>query len=425
MNSRAEKIFLGALCSGFSICFVLLQPFPAFFQNDDFIHIPLSAKGDFFQRNSFRPVCDLSVITDYILWSKKAFGYHITNLLLHLVGSFLVFKVSCYFIEKYFRNTDGNTVSVLVALLFFVYAMHSEAVFWILGRSGILGLIFSLSFLLAYLKRSQGILPKVKYILLLFIALSTYESSFILLVICVLLLLLEKRQDDKNHLLLVFTSFAVYLACRYIVTKEVLGTYEVSKLQENGFSSIIINYGKLFYRCFIPAYTQGVVVLSLFVVLTLGFLLLLVRNLVLKPVRFLLATFLVSLLPYTLLGIDAHGYEGERYLYLPLFFLCLLMVLLLHLSLRSISMFHYIFLPVLLLHSGSLYISSADFRLAGNVNRLFITSINKLDDVSAIQVHQLPQSHNGALIMRDGLKEAIEFLNGKKVLQIEVVSKKK
>src|SRR5262245_14700523 len=60
------------------------NPFAFYFQNDDFIHIPLSQKGVLLQHNTFRPVCDISIMLDYWLWGKSAWGYHLTNLLLHI-----------------------------------------------------------------------------------------------------------------------------------------------------------------------------------------------------------------------------------------------------------------------------------------------------------------------------------------------------
>src|SRR6266496_660089 len=62
------------------------DPFTLYFQNDDFIHIPLSEQGVLLQRNTFRPVCDISIMLNYWLWGKNAWGYHFINLLLHIVA---------------------------------------------------------------------------------------------------------------------------------------------------------------------------------------------------------------------------------------------------------------------------------------------------------------------------------------------------
>ncbi|MDB5247879.1 MAG: hypothetical protein JWQ40_2273, partial [Segetibacter sp.] len=385
------------------------NPFVLFFQNDDFIHIPLSRQGQLFQRNSFRPVCDLSVMADEYLYGKNAAGYHLTNLLLHLGCCWLVFLVSKKIIEKYFDNLSSKRMAFIVALFFFVYATHGEAVLWILGRSAILGLVFSLLFLLEYVKREETIFSIAKYILLLSLALLSYESSFILPLLCVFFFLIDREKNDRVHLTIVFISFGVYLLARWLVIGEIYGSYEVNNIGGNEFLSVIGNFGKLLMRSFVPAYTQGVIIVIIFSAIAISILVLLVKSPSRKKLVLLAGVFLVSLLPYCTLGIAVHSYEGERFLYFPAFFLCLLMVLTISASFKQPLERQMAFLVILLVHSISLSISASDFRIAGNVNKMMISSFNTIEGIDSLYVHQLPQVQNGALIMRDGFKEAITW----------------
>src|SRR3954447_18209427 len=82
--------------------FYCYNPFALYFQNDDFIHIPLSERGVLLQRNAFRPVCDISIIIDYWLWGKNARGYHFTNLLLHTVACVTLFLFLRFILKTYF-----------------------------------------------------------------------------------------------------------------------------------------------------------------------------------------------------------------------------------------------------------------------------------------------------------------------------------
>ena len=149
---RQRKIIL--ICSAVvvAIAFYCYNPFALYFQNDDFIHIPLSANGELLQRNTFRPVCDLSIMLDYYLWGKNAYGYHLTNLILHIICTILVFLLSRDFYNKY-AHAKGVRFAFITSLIFLLYPMHSEAVFWILGRSAILGCIFFLLSIISFLKR--------------------------------------------------------------------------------------------------------------------------------------------------------------------------------------------------------------------------------------------------------------------------------
>jgi hypothetical protein len=152
------------------------NPFALYFQNDDFTNILLSSKHQLFQRNSFRPICDLSVMLDYTLFGTNAAGYHLMNLLLHIICSVLVFFFSRRMFVLFFTGGDKTAFAILASLLFFMYPMHSESVFWILGRSGTLGAIFALLFLLAFLKEKYTTASIAAFITWYVFALFTYES---------------------------------------------------------------------------------------------------------------------------------------------------------------------------------------------------------------------------------------------------------
>jgi uncharacterized membrane protein len=68
---------------------------------------------------------------DYLIGSTNALGYHITNLLLHILNTILVFAVSCE-LFKLSLNKEYKILALLVAVLFFSYPFHSEAVFGLL-----------------------------------------------------------------------------------------------------------------------------------------------------------------------------------------------------------------------------------------------------------------------------------------------------
>ncbi|HYC29211.1 MAG TPA: hypothetical protein VEB42_10350, partial [Chitinophagaceae bacterium] len=72
-----------------------------FFLNDDFIHVPLAGEGSFFNRSFIRPVSDITLYTDHLLWQKNAAGYHLTNMLLHLASTACVFVLSRRLFNKF------------------------------------------------------------------------------------------------------------------------------------------------------------------------------------------------------------------------------------------------------------------------------------------------------------------------------------
>jgi tetratricopeptide (TPR) repeat protein len=93
----------------------------------------------------YHPVTLLSYAFDHSLWGTRAFGYHLTNVLLHIANTVLVFLT--------FRRLNQTVlVAFVVALLFGIHPMHVESVSWISERKDVLYLFF---FLLAWLSYFQ------------------------------------------------------------------------------------------------------------------------------------------------------------------------------------------------------------------------------------------------------------------------------
>ncbi|HPH24585.1 MAG TPA: hypothetical protein PLW32_11925, partial [Chitinophagaceae bacterium] len=144
----------------FFVCLAILvlyayNPFNLYFLADDFLHVPESVKSLWVQQNSLRPVGNISLHLDYLIGSTNALGYHITNLLLHILNTILVFAVSCE-LFKLSLNKEYKILALLVAVLFFSYPFHSEAVFWVIGRSASLGALFFLAACYCWLKQQQA-----------------------------------------------------------------------------------------------------------------------------------------------------------------------------------------------------------------------------------------------------------------------------
>ena len=88
----------------------LYRPYGLYFLADDFIHIPESINNLWTQRNSLRPIGNISLHIDYLLSNISAKGYHVTNLLLHLINTFLVFLLGRTLLKKY------DIVSLLIGV---------------------------------------------------------------------------------------------------------------------------------------------------------------------------------------------------------------------------------------------------------------------------------------------------------------------
>ncbi len=98
----------------------------------------------------YRPIYKLSLAVDHALWGERAFGYHLTNTLLHVLVAVLVSVVA--------SSLAATPAGALVAgLAFAVHPVHSEAVAWISARNELLCALFMLLSLQGYLSwRARG-----------------------------------------------------------------------------------------------------------------------------------------------------------------------------------------------------------------------------------------------------------------------------
>jgi len=98
--------------------------------------------------NFYRPIQTLSYMFDYSIWGLKPLGYHLGNILIHLLNVGLVF-----FLSK--AISKNNRSSIIAALLFAIHPVHTEAVSYVSGRADLLVSAFLLAGLLLYIKSSH------------------------------------------------------------------------------------------------------------------------------------------------------------------------------------------------------------------------------------------------------------------------------
>ena len=104
------------------------------------------------QESIWHPLTSLSFLLDSQLFGLNPAGYHVTNVLLHIVNSLLLFAVLQFMTAAYWR-------SALVAALFAVHPLHVEPVAWISQRKDVLSACFALLTIwsyAAYVKRSTA-----------------------------------------------------------------------------------------------------------------------------------------------------------------------------------------------------------------------------------------------------------------------------
>lgn len=428
---KNQKVWLYTVCllAVIAGCWVFTSA-ELYFLNDDLVHIPLSKQGKLFQRNSFRPISDLSVTLDYQIWSSNAWGYHLTNLLLHFLCTLLLFTFSRSFIKRYRISNRAKLLATMIATLFFVYAFHSETIFWILGRSASLGLLFFLPALIFYLKRSSAIYFVLSIIM--FVGgLLAYESNWVFPVVIVCLSTFDavqakrKFQKELVYVIPVFIVFALYLFARYTVSGELAGSYEAANFIHLNPIALMVNFASMLLRCFVPSFqTNAYLLLSGFLLLSC-FILIAVRYKKIthgaKGFRLIVVILLCSFLPYLSLGINTHSVEGERFLYMPSAFACMFIVVAIYKCFTNYQALFIIFIGLLVYHLAFLYRAQMFYATASKISATTYSQINKLQNKKRLFIDSLPQTHNGALLFRLGFEEGLQWLQNEGTVDTVIV----
>lgn len=111
------------------------------------VHALFFSKDKFYMGN-FHPLSMLSLAFDYQIAGFEPWIYHLTNLLLHVINTILVFWLV-------FLLFDNVKIALVAAALFGVHTLHAESVVWVSERKDVLHTLFFLSSIIAYLKYLQ------------------------------------------------------------------------------------------------------------------------------------------------------------------------------------------------------------------------------------------------------------------------------
>ena len=147
----------------------------------------------------WHPLTWLSLMFDYQLYGLNAGGYHLTNLILHILSTLLLFWL-------FNRMTGAIWKSAFVAAFFALHPLHVESVAWIAERKDVLSAFFWMLTLCLYVYYTEK--PVIKrYLLVLFSFVLALMSKPMVVTLPVIMILLDywplKRfESQKGNLIL-------------------------------------------------------------------------------------------------------------------------------------------------------------------------------------------------------------------------------
>lgn len=164
----------------------------------------------------FRPVVQWLWLTDFTMWGTSAFGYHLTNIVLHVLGSFLVYLLGL----QVLRHRWGALVA---GLLFALHPIHADSVSWIADRTDVLSTLFyflSASLFVLYRERSRRLFMALSLVAFA-LAIGTKENTVALPLVLVAYDLLFVFRTWDRKIALAQIPFGLVLIV-YVLTRFAL-----------------------------------------------------------------------------------------------------------------------------------------------------------------------------------------------------------
>ncbi|MEN6383650.1 MAG: tetratricopeptide repeat protein [Phycisphaerales bacterium] len=320
---------------------------------DTYIHTPsnlpevLSLKvmsRDVIDNN--RPFMLLSLMIDSILWGKNAFGYHLTNLVLHSLCSAMVFILIYNCLMSIFgenKNISVGWAAFAASVLFAVHPINSEAVCVITFREDLLaaffillGLILALVFPLK--KMVSNILYGCAIVLCFFAAVASKENAAVGPMYLLMYWYFIRRQQAGGWIKLISASFAgilLFMILRFTAVPSQTEIFVEKAVYLGGsFSNMLLiqpriwvyQLCELFWPRLLCADIGGYCIRNISFFAAVAILILIIIFLIWagrKNKAFLMGIlfFILAMLP-TSNFVPIFRPVADRYLYLPMFGLC-------------------------------------------------------------------------------------------------------
>lgn len=286
----------------------------------------------------YRPLIPTCFSLEYLIYKDNAWGYHLSNLLFHILSVILVFKISKFV----FKNRKGNFYfSYIASFIFALHPVNSQTVYWIAARGDLFITIAILSGIFFITKNNKFQIPGL--LISSFLAIFSKETGFLYFVLVPLFYYFfcdkEINFKDKSKkilsisLIFLPTLFLyIYLRKQAITVSPFIQTDESFWQQSDGnisrFLTIPITWSYYLFKSIFPyflnfetdihlfySFSDLQFVLSALITIVSIFLLVIFRKN--KFVLWLFLFYFISLFP-VLNFIPAFESGMEHYLYLPL-----------------------------------------------------------------------------------------------------------
>lgn len=378
------------------------------FLSDDFrsLHRILIEKRILY-KEVFRPLIDISFYINYLLSGLNPASYYVVNILVHCLSAYMVFRVSLRC--QVSKDQDQLIFAALSGFFFLIYPFHNESVAWLTGRLSSIAGLCALIILYWSMEYGQVLKYFILSVLVFLFALTGYES--IIFLPAILLVWNWQAFPSKKKLAVLFLGWigviVFYIVGRYIISGKITSDYGSRVLNINSASGQFSKLFKAAGRLFLPPMQDSNMMIVAFAII--GLLLIVLhfvnrKNIAAKYWTLVLSLLISLILPASF-GVSTKTSEGDRLLYFPSVFLCMI------LSFWIIEVFSNRIRLIAIAAVAVYFITFLSknihqWELASGAVKSILKEVKENEKEGVVFVN-MPEEINGAFVFRQGFEEAL------------------
>ncbi len=188
--------------------------------------VPDKINAEDYHTSYYRPLLNLSYWLDYKVWGMWAPGFRTTNLILHILCSFVIYRFLLLL-------TNDRELSIWCTLIFAVHPVNTEAVSWVTSRNNILATLFALSAHSIYIK-AQEKESKTPFLITsaVFYGCAVFSKEFGIMLLPILFLYKKLVRKTKTRLredATEFIPFFLFLVLYFILRQKATSAWVVTE----------------------------------------------------------------------------------------------------------------------------------------------------------------------------------------------------
>lgn len=194
-----------------------LQSISSYFAQEDGIYDEKDL--GMYHTGYYRPLINITYFLDYKIWGMKAFGFRVTNLILHLLSCLIIFKLIDHFI-------GDRKAALWCVALFSIHPVNTEAVSCIVARNNILVTLFSLTSLYFYIVGIERREHVKAFISIIAFACAVFTKEFGIMILPVFFLynrFLSVKKHSISSEILSYVPYVIIILVYFFLRHMVIG----------------------------------------------------------------------------------------------------------------------------------------------------------------------------------------------------------